>query len=158
MLIKLYKKTSNLPLLLLNILVQRIFRVNGNSKWMVHYTSQVIAPKRITIGKNVERSFARSGNCYIQGLNGIVLEDDVLFAPGVKIISSNHGFQNHKEIVKSLPIKIGSRTWLGANVVILPGVTIGKNCVVGAGSVVTKSFENNVVIAGSPAKVIKTIK
>ena len=150
-----YRKTSNLALFFMNLLVQRVFRVNGKTNWMVHYTSQVIAPQKIQIGRNVERSFARSGNCYIQGLNGIIMEDNVLFAPGVKIISSNHGFENHKEIVHADPKHIGENTWIGANSILLPGVQIGKNCIVGAGSVVTKSFDNNSIIAGNPAKVIK---
>ncbi|MGV3077913.1 DapH/DapD/GlmU-related protein, partial [Streptococcus pluranimalium] len=55
------------------------------------------------------------------------------------------------------PITLGDNVWLAGGVTVLPGVTLGNNVVVGAGSVVTKSFPDNVVLAGNPAKVIKTI-
>ena len=81
-----------------------------------------------------------------------------LFAPGVKLISSNHDIEDKSKIAKAEPIIIGDNVWLGANVIILPSVTIGSNVVVGAGSVVTKSFPDDVIIAGNPAKILKQIK
>jgi acetyltransferase-like isoleucine patch superfamily enzyme len=60
--------------------------------------------------------------------------------------------------VKTMPIVIGRNVWIGRNSIILPGVSIGDNSVVGAGSVVTKSFPANCVIGGNPAKLIRTIK
>ena len=143
---------------LLNIIVQRIFGVNRSVPWMVHYTSRVTAPKNIHIGKNVWLSFAISGGCYVQGENGIYIGDDTLFGPGVKIISSNHNTINHNQWVDSDPIMIGTHCWIGANAVILPGVTLGDNCVVGAGTVVTKSFPAGSVIGGVPAKQLSTNK
>jgi acetyltransferase-like isoleucine patch superfamily enzyme len=101
-------------------------------------------------------SFAISGGCYFQALNGIKLGKNFLFAPGVKLISANHDFSNHNHSIKENPIIIGDNVWLGANVIILPGVELGNNCIVGAGSVVTKSFKkDNLVIAGNPARIIK---
>ena len=55
----------------------------------------------------------------------------------------------------ALPVTIGNNVWIGGNVSILPGVTIGENCVIGAGSVVTKSIPNNKVAVGNPCKVIR---
>lgn len=59
---------------------------------------------------------------------------------------------------KALPIKVGDNCWFGANVSVMPGVTIGAGCVIAAGAVVTKDMPANSLIAGVPAKVIKTIE
>lgn len=149
------KLTGSYSLFFINFLFQRIFRHNARTKWMVHYTSTIGSPHNISIGKNVEKSFARSGGCYIQAINKVILKDYVLFAPGVKIISANHDKKNHHKHIITQPIVINRNTWIGANAVILPGVEIGENCIVGAGSVVTKSFTGNgLIIAGNPAIVI----
>ncbi|MDP1715414.1 MAG: acyltransferase [Anaerolineales bacterium] len=144
-----------LGLCLLNIIVQRIFQINGDVRWMVHYTSRVTTPKKIRLGEKVWLSFAVSGSCYIQGFNGIYIDDYTIFAPGVKIISANHVFGESNKWDDEVPIQIGKHCWLGANAVILPGVTLGDNCLVGAGAVVTKSFPAGSKIAGVPAKLIE---
>jgi acetyltransferase-like isoleucine patch superfamily enzyme len=137
--------------------MQRLLRNNGWVPWMVHFTSWTSGD--IRIGRNVWKSFALSGGCYVQGVNGIEIGDDVLFGPGVKIISSNHDLRNAASApnIPGPPIRIGACCWIGANAVILPGVELGPGVVVGAGAVVTKSFLGNVVIAGNPARVIKTL-
>ena len=58
----------------------------------------------------------------------------------------------------ALPIHVGDSVWFGGNVTVVPGVTIGSNVVVGAGSVVTKDIPDNVVVAGNPARVIRELK
>lgn len=139
-----------------NILIYYFFKLffglNRSSKIKINFTSTVICPENITVGKNVEKSFIVSGNCYFQAVNGIEIGDNTIFAPGVKIISANHDLKNHTH-TKSEGIKIGKNCWIGANVVILPGVHLANNIIVGAGSVVTKSFlEENITIKGVPAK------
>ena len=99
-----------------------------------------------------------STGCYIQALCGVEIGENFLFAPGMRLISVNHGVNNEFKSMDTKPIKIGNNVWFGANVVVLPEVEIGNNVVVGAGSVVTKSFPDNVIIAGNPAKVIRTIE
>jgi len=137
----------------LNLLVQKIFLINSHIPWIVHYTSRVTG--NVKIGKNVWISFAVSGGCYIQGLNGVFIDDDTIFAPGVKIISANHQQEDLSKIVPSEPIMIGKRCWIGANATILPGVKLGDGVIVAAGSVFNKSFPSGSVIAGVPAKLIK---
>jgi maltose O-acetyltransferase len=83
-----------------------------------------------------------------------------MIGPGTLISTVNHplnpsGRRRHLGIAK--PVNIGNDVWIGGNVVILPGVTIGNNCVVAAGAVVTKDVPDNSLVAGVPAKVIKTL-
>lgn len=120
--------------------------------FQVHFTSTVIKGKGIFVGRNVWKSFALSGGCYIQGGNGIYIGDDTLFAPGVKIISANHDPTNLMVWAETRPVKIGCRCWIGANAVILPGVELGDDCIVGAGAVVTHSFLEKSIITGVPGK------
>ena len=142
-------------LTVVNFIFQRIFRINAKVCWPVHFTSKVTG--KVMIGKNVWVSFAVNGHCYIQGGNGVFIDDDTIFAAGVKIISANHNFYDYGKYIREGPIKIGKNCWIGANVVILPGVNIGDNVIVGAGSVVTKSFDSGVIIAGNPAKIIRNV-
>lgn len=143
-----------------NFIFQRILGINRSCPWAVHFTSRVLAPQNITLGKHVARSFAISGGCYIQAFNGIIFGGGVLFSAGVKIISSNHDTRDISwtKHTPGLPIVIGDRCWIGANAIILPGVTLGKNVVVGAGAVVTKSFPDNVIIAGNPARLVRMLE
>jgi len=92
----------------------------------------------------------------------ITLENDVLLGPNVAIYSSTHKFSDISIPIKEQgytvkPVVLRAGCWIGANVVILPGVTIGRNAVVGANSVVTKTIPDFAVAAGAPARVIKTL-
>lgn len=138
---------------IINVTFQKILRINSSMSWQVHFTSKAVG--KITIGKNVWSSFAVSGGCYFQGVNGIEIGDNTLFAPGVKIISANHSVADLSVQVKGPPIVIGRNVWIGTNAVILPGVTIGDNAVIGAGSVVTKNVSSGSVVVGNPAQRIK---
>ncbi len=139
---------------IINFIFQKIFRINAEVPFMVHYTSTV--RKTVYLGKNVALYFANSGNCYFSGINKIYIGDNTMFASGVKVISANHDKEDYSKHVKDGdPIIIGKNCWLGANCVILPGVKLGDNVIVGAGSVVTKSFQSNVILGGVPARIIK---
>ncbi|MCR4308132.1 MAG: acyltransferase [Candidatus Berkelbacteria bacterium] len=94
---------------------------------------------------------------------GIVIEDNVMLGSGVHIYPSNHRFEDLSIPIidqghypsKAVILKNGC--WIGANSVILPGVTIGVNAVVGAGSIVTKDVEEFTIVVGNPAKIIRTL-
>ena len=139
---------------IMNFLVQKVLGVNGKCKMMVHFTSNVSGT--INVGKGVVRSLANSGGCYLQGINGISIGDGTIFAAGVKIISANHSEDDLSQHEKAGQVVIGTDCWIGANAVILPGVELGDRVIVGAGSVITKSFASNVTVAGVPAKIIQT--
>lgn len=150
---KFWKSPVSPGLWFVNKFYQNVLDINNDIPWMVHFTSRVIG--NITIGEGVWLSFAVSGGCYIQGFNGVHIGDHTIFAPGVKLISANHDSDNLQSHEKSQPIRIGKNCWIGANAVILPGVQLGDNVIVAAGAVVTKSFSNNCIVAGVPAKEIK---
>lgn len=98
---------------------------------------------------------------YIRGSSkGIVIGNNVQIGPRVTMISSNHKFNDlsidiQKQGIEAKGIVLGNNIWVGTNVTILDGVTIGNGCVIAAGAVVTKSFEENSVIGGVPAKLLK---
>jgi len=91
----------------------------------------------------------------------IIIDDWVLIASNVLITSHNHGMDPESEIpymtqdLTTGPVHIGRGCWIGEKVCILPGVTIGEKCIVGAGAVVSKSVPPYSIVAGNPAKVIK---
>ena len=97
---------------------------------------------------------------------GITIEDDVLLGPGIHFYTNNHSFSDIgspiieqgypvANVLDSIVIRTGS--WIGAGVIILPGVEIGRNSVVGAGTVVTRNVPSGVVFAGNPGKIIREI-
>ena len=90
----------------------------------------------------------------------ITIGDNVMIAPNVILCSATHPISpnlREKGMEYNMPVKIGNRVWIGANVVVMPGVTIGDNSVIGAGSVVTKDIPANVVAFGNPCKVHREI-
>lgn len=86
----------------------------------------------------------------------VYIEDYVQIALSLSIITNNHDFYD-RSILTVQDTYIKKNAWIGANSIILPGVTISENAVVGAGSVVTKDVEANTVVAGNPAKVIRQL-
>lgn len=138
--------------------IQKILNIGNNRStyWPVHYTSKVNGAKRIIIG--VDTCPGLMKNCYIQGRNGIIIGDYTQIAPGVHIVSGNHDIYDTRKHIKGNKIIIGAYSWIGGGAKILPGVTLGEHTIVGAGSVVTKSFvEGYCVIGGNPAKLIKKL-
>jgi acetyltransferase-like isoleucine patch superfamily enzyme len=131
------------------------FKKNKVLYWPVHKTTNITHPKNIFVGINSNPGTL--GGCYIQGNGKIFIGDYVHFSRNIGIISGNHGIYNHFETERKETI-IGDYSWIGMNCMILPGVVLGARTIVGAGSVVTKSFPDGYcVIAGNPAKLIKLL-
>jgi len=132
---------------------QKVLGFNRKAYWPVHLASVVSGNVKVGIGT----SPGMSPGCYIQGAGEIEIGDYSILAPGVGIISSNHDVYDLKSHIKGKVI-IGRYCWIGMNAVILPDVELGDHTIVGAGSVVTKSFpEGYCILAGVPAKIIKTL-
>jgi acetyltransferase-like isoleucine patch superfamily enzyme len=113
--------------------------------------------KGITIGDRT----GISARAYLAGQGGITIGRDVIMGPNVQVFSENHNFSDLSLTIKqqgvaTQAVVIGNNCWLGAGVIILAGVTIGDGCVIAAGSVVNKSMPANSIIAGVPAKVVKS--
>lgn len=109
--------------------------------------------RHIRIGKNV---FINTGALFVD-LGGITIEDNVLIAPQVKILTVNHPEDPKlRRGVILKPVRIRRNAWIGAGATILPGVTVGENAIVAAGAVVSKDVQPNTTVGGIPAKILKT--
>lgn len=110
--------------------------------------------KNTSIGKNVFINF----DCVFLDLGGITIEDNVLIAPKVSLLTEGHPTEpENRQSLTVAPIYIKKNVWIGANATILPGVTIGENAIVAAGAVVGKDVPDNTIVGGVPAKIIKNI-
>lgn len=136
----------------------RVFGQNRNIPWPVNRNTIVSNADNIIFDNSSINIFQVPG-CYFQSHKGkIEIGREVYIAPNCGIITTNHDIYNPNNHVEGEDIVIGDNCWIGMNSVILPGVIIGNHTVVGAGSIVTKSFpEGYVVIAGNPAKVLYRI-
>ena len=112
-------------------------------------------PRKLSIGNNsgIGINAKIHGECKIG--------DDVMMGPNCTIYTRNHQFNNldvpmnRQGFTKDKKVIIGNDVWIGGNVIILPGVSIGDHSIVGAGSVVTKNVQEWSIVAGNPAKIIK---
>lgn len=119
-------------------------------------------PFRCDYGYNIEigKNFYSNYNFTVLDACKVLIGDHVLIGPNVSLITVNHPIdkdfrKNGFEI--SAPITIEDHVWIGANVVVNPGVKIGTNSIIGSGSVVTKDIPENVVAVGNPCKVLRQI-
>ena len=110
----------------------------------------------ISIGEN----FYSNYNLIILDTAKVEFGDNVFIAPNCGFYAAGHPVdveKRNKGLEYALPIKVGNNVWIGGNVVVLPGVTIGDNVTIGAGSIVTKDIPSNVIAFGNPCKVVRNI-
>ena len=122
-----------------------------------------VCTRHIDIGRNV---VIRPGCMLFAGEEdggNIIIEDDVIMGSGVHIYCDNHRFDNpalpigEQGFVPPRPVRVARGAWIGGRAILLPGVTVGENAVVGAGSVVTRDVAARTVVVGVPAKFVRTI-
>ena len=109
----------------------------------------------IRVGRNV---FVNQ-NCTFYDLGGLDIADDVMIGPNVSILTSSHPLEpsQRRASVIAKPVAIERNVWIAGSVTIIGGVTIGENSVVAAGSVVTRDVPPNTLVAGNPARIIRSI-
>ena len=136
-------------------LIKRLVKFCG-SDLKIFGRTHIDLPSLVTIGNNV----SLNENVMIAArYDEITIGDNVVISSGALVTSAGYNYMgtaphpNHD----SKPVTIENNAWIGANAVILPGVTIGKHAVIAAGAVVTKNVPPNTMVAGVPAKAIKTL-
>ena len=104
----------------------------------------------------VDNNVFINSNSLLMARGGITIEDNVMLAANVQLLSNNHD-EYDRQVLTCKPIHIKKGAWIGAGASILPGVTIGEYAIVGAGAIVTKDVGDYEVAVGVPAKVVKTL-
>jgi len=129
--------------------LRRLLRIGVGRKTAIHMGCFVTG-NNITIGSNsvINRS------TYLDGRTGLSIGNNVSIAPHVYIISLDHDPQSPSFATVNKPVVIEDYVWIGAKATILPGVRLGKGCVIGAGAVVTRGIPAYSIAVGIPAKVV----
>lgn len=138
-----------------NDIMQRLFGHVGENVW-IEPDFRCEFGKNITIGNNVYINFG----CVILDCGQVSIGDDTLIGPNVGIFSGNHAADAVERTAGGLipkPVAIGDRVWICGNVSIVPGVRIGDESVIGAGSVVTHDIPSGVIAVGNPCRVLRKI-
>ncbi len=124
-------------------------------------TVRIIPPFSTDFGKNIHfgKNIYVNAGCRMQDQGGIYIGDGTLIGHNAVFATLNHDLDpDHRHDTLPAPIHVGRNVWIGANVTILAGVSIGDNAVIAAGAVVTKDVKENTVVGGVPAKYIKNIQ
>lgn len=136
---------------------QRVLGINSNIPWPCSSRIMITNPNNIDFDMDDLNNFQTFGN-YYQSFGEIHIGKGTFIAPNVGIITENHNIEDPALRMSPKSVLIGEKCWIGMNSMILPGVKLGNHTVVGAGSVVTKSFEEGYcVILGNPAKIVRQL-
>lgn len=154
-LFKAYNKTEDEEVDLRNKIMKQLFKNVGENVW-IEPDFRCEFGKNITIGDNVYINFG----CIILDCSEVTIGFHTLLGPNIGLYAANHSTDATERInggCYGKPIHIGNNVWLGGDVKVLQGVTIGDNTIIGAGSIVTKDIPDNVIAVGNPCKVIRKI-
>ncbi len=136
-------------------IMHRLFYSVGENVW-IEPDFRCEFGKNITIGNDVYINFG----CVILDCGHVTIGNNTLIGPNVGLFSGNHTTDAEERAAGGLipkPITIGNRVWLCGNVTVVPGVTIGDDTIIGAGSVVTHDIPSGVIAAGNPCRVLRKI-
>ncbi|TBX38677.1 sugar O-acetyltransferase [Lactiplantibacillus paraplantarum] len=135
--------------------------VSQMTRRKINSSNRILPPMNTDFGRHLylgNDNFINR-NLTMIDFGGIYLENHVFIGPNVTLLTVNHDERpNQRQNLRTSAIHVEDGAWLGANVTVLPGVTIGKNAIVGAGSLVTKDVKASTIVVGSPARYVKTIK
>lgn len=154
-LFKAYNKTEDEEVDLRNKIMKQLFKNVGENVW-IEPDFRCEFGKNITIGDNVYINFG----CIILDCSEVTIGSHTLLGPNIGLYAANHSTDATERInggCYGKPIHIGNNVWLGGDVKVLQGVTIGDNTIIGAGSIVTKDIPDNVIAVGNSCKVIRKI-
>lgn len=136
-------------------IIKSLFKSVGKNVW-IEPDFKCEFGKNISIGNDVYINFG----CIILDCGEVTIGDNTLLGPNVGIYLANHAFDAQERINGGCfgkSVHIGSKVWIGGDVKILAGVTIGNNSIIGTGSVVTKDIPENVIAVGNPCRVLRKI-
>lgn len=137
-------------------LAKKLFGKTGES---VRVTPPILCDYGVNI--SVGENFFSNFGLIVLDVNKVTIGKNCMIAPNVGLYSATHPVraeERYNGVELGYPITIGDNCWIGGGAIINPGVTLGNNVVVASGAVVTKSFPDNVLIGGCPAKILKELK
>lgn len=147
---------GNIPSVRVRRLLYRMLGADIKSRAILHYRTEIRAPHQLTIGKGS----IIGDNAILDARHYLRIGDNVNLSSNVSIYTEQHDYRDElfrcTERGGDKAVVIGDRAWIGSNVIILPGVTIGEGAVCCAGCVVTKDVEPYSVVAGIPARAVTT--
>lgn len=155
-----------------NLSIGKNFKLGYSTTHIIHPTSSGILGKNIDIRNNFNLVLGKNANltigdnvflnngCSINCLESVIIGENTLFGENVKLYDHNHRYDTsqvyHKEFTTD-SIKIGENCWLGSNTIILKGVNIGNNVIIGAGCVIHKDVPANSIIVNKQEQLVKEI-
>ena len=151
-----YNRISRTRMDLRTAMLKEMFAEIGENCYVESPLHSNMGCRNVHFGKNIYANY----NLTLVDDTHIYVGDYTMFGPNVTIATAGHPIHpdlRRRGLQYNLPVHIGSNCWLGAGVIVMPGVTIGDNTVIGAGSVVTKDIPGGVVAVGNPCRVLREV-